>query len=319
MGAVAQVLVAPSPPMRILVTGGSGLVGTALVPLFTAVGHDVVVLDVRAPSARARFARCDLADEDPTAIIARERPDVVVHLAARVDPPNARERAVMRRLHVDGTRALVRAARAAGTGAFVLASSATVYGAWPDNPVPLTEEHALRPHPGLAYAVDKADAERVVVDDAGAMRVAIARPAIIYGRRAKSYLTELLRRAPGVFAALDGLRPPMQFVHVDDAARAFAALALRDVAGAFNMGADAIPFDEVARIARVRVVDVPKRFVAPIVDRLAPFMPPTLRAPSPVLDHLMHPFVVDAGKLTRTVGWTPARTSAEALAEMLSR
>lgn len=303
--------------MRILVTGGSGLVGTALVPLLTAAGHDVQVMDVRAPSARARFACCDLSQDDPTPLVAKERPDVVVHLAARVDPPNARERAAMRRLHVDGTRALVRAARDAGTKAFVLASSATVYGAWPDNPPALDESRPLRPHPGLAYAVDKADAERVVVDEGQGMRVAIARPAIIYGARARSYLTELLRRAPGFFPALDGRRPAMQFVHVDDAARAFAALATTDLTGPYNVGADAISFDEVARIAGVRVVDVPKRFVAPVVDALAPYMPPTLRAPSPVLDHLMHPFVVDATKLSRT-GWRATRSSADALREMLA-
>ena len=42
--------------------------------------------------------------------------------------------------------------------------SATVYGAWPTNPVPLTEDAPLRPDPGLAYAVQKAEVERLAAE-----------------------------------------------------------------------------------------------------------------------------------------------------------
>ena len=47
---------------------------------------------------------------------------------------------------------------------FVLLSSATVYGAWANNPVPLTEAATLRPNPELEFAVRAAERERIASD-----------------------------------------------------------------------------------------------------------------------------------------------------------
>src|SRR5207248_3310243 len=59
-------------------------------------------------------------------------------------------------VHLDGgleeTRALLDAAGAVGATHVVLLSSATVYGAWPNNPVPLTEDAPLRPNNELDFA-----------------------------------------------------------------------------------------------------------------------------------------------------------------------
>ena len=62
-----------------------------------------------------------------------------------------------------------------------MVSSATVYGAWANNPVPLTEDAPLRPNPEFAYAVHKAQVERLVTDwadDHSDAAVAILRPAL---------------------------------------------------------------------------------------------------------------------------------------------
>ena len=129
-------------------------------------------------------------------------------LAARVDPPKGNdEREEMRTLHLDGTRNVIRAAKRAGVQKLVLASSAVVYGARPENPIPLDETAPVRPNEDFPYAVDKAGQERIVENERGAsLRIAIARPAIVYGRGARNYLTEIIRRSP-VLPALDGRRP----------------------------------------------------------------------------------------------------------------
>ena len=75
----------------------------------------------------------------------------------------------------------------------------------------------MAPDPRFPYAVDKAAQERVVLEvSPEATRV---RPAIVYGPGARSYLTELLRRSPFV-PAVDGVKPRLQFVHVEDLADA---------------------------------------------------------------------------------------------------
>ena len=71
-------------------------------------------------------------------------------------------------IHLDGgvdeTRTLLEAAGGIGATTIVLLSSATVYGAWPTNPVPLTEDAPLRPNTDLEFAVRAAERERLAVE-----------------------------------------------------------------------------------------------------------------------------------------------------------
>lgn len=296
---------------RVVVVGGAGFIGRAVCAELLARGVAVVVVDrVRGSGVRAIDITAGGAEDELARVI--EGSDAVIHLAARVDPATPRERESARRLHIDGARAVVRAAARAGGVKLVLASSATVYGAWPENPVPLEESAPIRPNPRFAYAVDKAAQESIVMEEARALRVAIARPAIVYGPGARSYLTEIIRRAP-VLPALDGQRPPLQFVHVDDVARALVHLALGPGEGAFNVAsADWLAFDEVGRLRRRPVVPIPRALVAPWLEALSRVMPPHLRAPASMLPYLMHPFVVSPTRLMSS-GWAPAATSRDAL------
>ena len=60
---------------------------------------------------------------------------------------------------VNGTHNVLEAAAAAGTGQ-VLVTSSTAYGAFPDNPVPLTEDDPVRGVAGFSYARDKTESDR---------------------------------------------------------------------------------------------------------------------------------------------------------------
>lgn len=297
--------------------GGAGFIGRAVVQELERRGASPLVvdrvgvdpLDITAADAEARLqARFRVAGVH-----------AILHLAARVDPAaNAAEREAARRLHEDGTRAVVRAARAAGAGRLVLASSATVYGAHADNPIPLEESAPLRPN-AFAYAEDKLAQEEIVAREGQGLSVAVARPAIVYGASARNYLTEVFTRAP-VLPALDGARPPLQFVHVSDVAAALATLALGEAEGPFNVApADWLSFDEVARLAGKRILAVPSRALAPFLDLGARFLPAHLRAPAAMVPYLKHPFVLSARRLMEHTGWQPRVSSAEALGEVLRR
>jgi UDP-glucose 4-epimerase len=300
---------------RVVVVGGCGFIGRHVCAELARTGAEVVVVDrVRNSGVRAVDIAEPGAEDRLTG--AFDGSDVVIHLAARVDPATKKERAAMRRLHVEGTRAVVHAARNGGARKLVLASSATVYGAWPENPVPLDEHAPVRPNPAFDYAVDKAEQERVVDEHKGDLDVAVARPAIVYGSGVRNYLSEILRLSP-VLPALDGHRPPLQFVHVDDVARAFAHLALGDTSGVFNVAsADWLPLEEVADICGRRIVDIPLRLASPILDGLARVLPPHLRAPSSMAPYLMFPFVVSSRKIAEN-GSAPRVSSREALRSIL--
>ncbi|HEY1098616.1 MAG TPA: NAD-dependent epimerase/dehydratase family protein, partial [Myxococcota bacterium] len=258
-----------------------------------------------------------------TAAFRRFGVDRVVHLVARVDPPrDAADREAMRRLHLDGTRAVVDAASAVDVDHVVLVSSAVVYGAHADNTRPLPVDAPLRPNP-FPYAEDKAAQEALVRGLVEDDRLTVVRPAIVYAAHAHNYLTEIIRRARlpfvrGVLPALDGHRPPLQFVHVDDVAAIVAAALSKRVTGTLHAASnDALTYDEVAAIAGLRVVDVPLRLIGPVLDRLVPLMPPSLRAPSALFPYLMFPFLIDMASTSMALQLTPSWSSADTLRAML--
>lgn len=299
---------------QVALVGGAGLLGQALFRELARQGCAVTSLDIRPLSPATQ--PFDLLRDEAAPRLAGA--DVVVHLASRVDPPHPLRRQQMRRLHEEGTRRLVEASKRAGVRRFLLVSSAVVYGARPDNPVPLRETDPVRPLPGFHYALDKARQEEIVREDAAPLEVVIARPAIVYGHGARNHLTEFLRRAPGFLPALEGKRPPLQFVHVDDVAVALRALALSSTTGVYNVaGRGVLGLDDIARLAGLRIVDLPRRAIAPLLSLGQWWVPGHLRAPPYLLDHLMYPFVMSGERLERDLGVVPERGAEATLQEML--
>src|SRR5687767_14256648 len=90
--------------------------------------------------------------------------DAVVHLADVEaedwlrDPDDAAAETVRR------TRQVLAGATASRVRSLVHVSTAAVYGAWPDNPVPMPEDTPLRPNVGFAYAGAHAESERLVAE-----------------------------------------------------------------------------------------------------------------------------------------------------------
>jgi len=118
-------------------------------------------------------------------------------------------------------------------------SSATVYGAWPSNPVPITEAAPVRPNPELAYAVQKAEIERLCqVFAAGHpdTTVTVLRPAVMVGGGEESWLARSLRATSGLRSGVDAA--PLQLVHVDDLASAVDLVRRVRLDGPCNVAAD---------------------------------------------------------------------------------
>ena len=217
----------------VAVTGASGLVGQRLLPLLDA--HPdvtrVVALDIREPGWRSRrieFQRVDIAGTELKPLL--EGIDTVVHLAGVVDPiPDV---ALMARINVDGTQRVLSAAAAVGVHRVVRVSPATVYGAWPNNPVPLTEDATLRPNPHFSPATQSAEVERLIAEwrtEHPAVTVTTLRSAPVVGPGAERLPARILLGRPPL--RVRGAAPPVQVVHVDDLAAALALVATSDMPG----------------------------------------------------------------------------------------
>jgi nucleoside-diphosphate-sugar epimerase len=223
---------------RVVVTGASGIVGRRMVALLAAaddVDH-VLALDRRSGGARlpkVERRTLDLRKLDALGDLAGATTLVHLPFAASSIPrrPGA--------LESDVTRHLLTAASTAGIRHVVLLSSATVYGAWPNNPVPITEGAPLRPVPEFAYAVGHAEVEQLVVDWAEAeagRTAAVLRPVTGLAEDGASWLARALAGGAGVLAPEED--PPAQFVHLDDVASALELARRKRLDGAFNVSPD---------------------------------------------------------------------------------
>jgi nucleoside-diphosphate-sugar epimerase len=314
--------------MHVVVTGATGNVGTALVQ---ALLDDPAVARItgiarRTPAMRPErvtWVAADVAEDD--LVPAMRGADAVVHLAWAIQPSHDRE--TLRRVNVDGSARVFDATVRAGVPALVHASSVGAYAEGPKDE-PVDESWPTDGTPSSFYAVDKAEAERILdgVEAANpSLRVVRMRPGLIFSRRAASgiarlFLGELFPRAL-VRPARIPLVPDMprlrfQAVHSDDVADAYRRALHADVRGAFNVAADPVLDPPVLAAALgARRLPVPPRVARAVVDatwraRLQP-------TPAGWLDMALAVPVMSCVRAAAALGWTPRRSSVEALLELL--
>jgi nucleoside-diphosphate-sugar epimerase len=236
---------------------------------------------------------------------------------------------------LEGTRRSLEAA--AGAATVVLWSSGVVYGAHPDNPVPIPETHAARPNPEFPAAGILADSERVALAAGGSRdlteseRVALeAAPGDGPPEGSGDGPTVVVLRGAGVWApawgtflarslmapAMVGVRgqdPPLQALAPADAVSALVLATSGRLQGVYNVAPDDwVGAKEAARAAGRRRLEVPQRVAQSTAERLwqAGMSPATAGE----LAFQAHPWVLDNARL-RSAGWAPTRSSAEAFAE----
>lgn len=171
--------------MIVAVTGATGLVGRQVARAAAAAGHEVRAV-VRQPAGRRLhgipLTQVTAALGDPTSLAAAfGGAEAVVHCAA-VYAYGADRAEEVRRVNVDGTRAVVEAAADAGVRRVVVTSSSVTRGSEPA-PVARGEDAWLGDEPGPAYFASKAEQEEVALD-AGRRRgveVVLALPTVVLG------------------------------------------------------------------------------------------------------------------------------------------
>lgn len=212
-------------------------------------------------------------------------------------------------LNWDGTRNIL----AARPARVVLASSAAVYGAWPDNPLPITEDHWPRPNRQCRYAIDKLRAERLCEASAPTL---VLRIGAVLGSHADPRVAGAVQGYRLAVPAFWGEKEALQFLDEDDAAAALHRAGASVATGVVNVApADWLNARDVAQVAGSRVVRLPGPLLlcaseAAFRLRLTPF-----GADRAIL--VRGPLALDPARAADVLGWRATRTSAQVLSAAL--
>jgi UDP-glucose 4-epimerase len=324
---------APERPARVVVTGASGNVGTAL--LRRCQDHenwDVTGVARRLPDRErdpyslAQWVSCDIGDPGAPGFLAEifAGADAVVHLAWAIHPPHSDP--PMRRTNIDGSAAVLVAAAAAGVPHIVCASSVAAYSPaerWQR----VREDWPCEGVQGSAYSRGKAELERSMDAFTGAhpeITLTRIRPCAIVQRDAAGefgrWLTSALlpERVLGSrwipLPLWDDLR--LQMVHAEDVADAVRLIVGRREPGAFNLAAEpALGAADIARAAGSPRLPVPRGLTGAAAGLtwqvgLQPVHPGWLT----LADRAAH---VDTTRAREVLGWEPRWDAAGALKELL--
>lgn len=302
----------------IAVTGVSGYLGSRVAATLAAdPGVDCVVgVDVIAPSGdgmadELEFHEIDIRDPELGKFLTGA--DTVVHLAFVLDP--MRDEAEMADVNLGGMRNVLDAAETAGVGRVVYTSSAAAYGAHPDNPVPLFESDKLRANADFSYGAHKMESEHILRDwmaDHPDVAVTVLRPAIVLGSHVSNFISRTLE-APRLLS-LRGYAPPFQAIHEDDAVSAVSHVTLKRIAGTFNVAADdVVEHADMAGLVGRKRQDVDPSVARRFADLAWRFG--QAEAPPGVIAYFMYPWVV-SNEALRSTGWSPRKTTRDALEEM---
>jgi len=137
--------------MRICVTGGAGFVGSHVVDAYLAAGHQVCIVDnlftgkISNINPAARFYQIDIVSPGLDEVIRQEKPDAVLHQAARVDVRASMEQPILyAQTNIIGSLNLLESCRRHGVRKIIYAQSGgCVYGEPIELPSP--ENHVIQP------------------------------------------------------------------------------------------------------------------------------------------------------------------------------
>jgi nucleoside-diphosphate-sugar epimerase len=301
----------------VAVTGAARGLGHALTSRLASsarIGRVIAIDDHRGEATGVTWRVTDVRDPALAGRLAGA--DVVVHTDLDLAPDSdARSR---RAFNVRGAQTVLTAAAAGGVGRVVLVTSAMVYGARPDNPVPLPEDAPLGADQDGSVVGDLLEIEQLAQRSARAhlgMAVTVVRPAALVGEGVDTLITRHFE-APRLLT-VKGCAPRWQFCHIDDLVSALELAAAGEVGGAFAVGCDSwLEPEQLEELTGLRRIELPAGLTFATAQRLhrAGITP----APVNDLHFVVYPWVVDCQAL-RAAGWRPSYDNAAAVAVLLDQ
>ncbi len=303
---------------KVLITGISGGQGRLLARRLTG-EWDVTGVDripwIGAPE-EILIETLDLRKRRLRNVIRLSRPDAVVHLAFvrhfRSDPR------VRHSVNVEGTQHLLENCAEFGVKRVIILSSSYVYGAQPDNPRYMHEDHPLnvsRTFPEIRDLTEVEGLASTFLWRYPEIATSILRPVNTLGYYVHSAIGRYFKL--DLLPTIAGFDPMMQFIHEDDLCEAIALALEHDLRGVFNVtGSGALPLKQAIRAIGKRRLSLPE----PLADLLIgqAFRWNIYEFPPSALEFLKYPCTISGRRFQEATGFEPKLTL-EDIFESVSR
>jgi nucleoside-diphosphate-sugar epimerase len=307
----------------ILITGATGFIGYAAVLFFARLPEYEVIAAVRKipkdllfPSQVIIIEGLDI-NQDARWDHAMEQVDCVLHCAARYHIPKnpfLNSLAICRKINVDGSLTVAKAALQAGVKRFIFVSSLKVHGEENIAGIPFKESDQLRPQ--YAYGVSKMEAELALqaLCDSQSMELTIIRPPPVYGDRVPANFLLMLKCIDlGLPLPIKSALNLRSYVAIENLLELVRLCTTHPAAiGKTFLVGDDRDWNLVDLIKTLSSAMEKSPFMLPISPRLLKFLA-SLVGKGPVIDILFLPSRVDTSRAKKLLGWQPIIYSEDAL------
>ena len=294
---------------NVFITGVSGYLGmkvTGLLAKNDAVSK-IIGIDIKEPAVipdKLIFLKHDVRDPVVDLLKAHSI-DTVVHMAYIV--AQLHSDAEMEDINFAGSRNIFNASAQAQVSHILYTSSATAYGAHPDNDIPLTEESPLRGNDDFIYAKNKKEIEQNLIQPFirknPDITFTVLRPCFVTGPNFISnplarYLTKRIVMLPSKTA-------PFQYMHEDDLARIVEMCLEKSINGVYNVGGEGtITFREMVEMLGNKILTIPPGLMY-VLNNISWFLRLSFltEASSSSLNLVYHSWIVSPKRLIDETGF----------------
>ncbi|MGO9122018.1 MAG: SDR family oxidoreductase [Desulfomonilaceae bacterium] len=305
---------------NVFITGAGGYIGSLTVASLAEIPRDsgrIIAGDVRQVPEDRRlsgvdYITADIRDPGLGKLFLDSRVDMVVHLAAVVNPGKKPDPGFLHAVEVEGTRNVLEACLSAGVKKFIYTSSGAAYGYYRDNPEWLSEDDPIRGNTEFPYSDHKRQVEEMLADYRQAhpeLKQLIFRCCTILGATARNQITDLFDGR--CVLGLTGSETPFVLIwDMDVAGAILKGILEEDSEGIYNVAGDGtLSMKEMARIMGKPYLALPPGLVKGALW-LMKKLGATQYGPEQV-NFLRYRPVLSNKHLKEDFGYVPRKTTAE--------
>lgn len=304
---------------NILITGGTGYIGSMLIPQLVAqkekLGFSLIInAAVHPPKEHyqdVKFEYFDVRNKSLDLMLIKYQIDVVIHLATIVTPGKKSSRELEYAVDVEGTKNVLEACIKAKVKRLIVTSSGAAYGYHPENRHLLTEDSPLRGNWEFAYSYHK----KLVEDELANYRKnhpeleqTIFRIGTVLGKHVNNQISNLFKKP--YLLGIKGSLSPFNFILDEDVAACLIKAINDKKTGIYNLAGDGyLTINDFSTLLKKPKILLNARFLSYVLTILKK-LGLTQYGPEQIMFLQFRP-VLDNHKLKTEFGFIPTMTSKE--------